>query len=326
MSILIGRRQGVVAIAAGLVGFAAHAQEGWPGRPIRMVAPTGAGSGTDIVARLIADKLATNLRQGVLVDNKPGANGVLGIEFLLHQPADGYTITMVTSSSTVVNQAVQPKLSFDVTTDLLPIAKVAEAGSHLVVTPDFPAKTLKEFIDLVRANPDKYNYGSWGLGSSGHLLMSWFMNNADLKLHHVPYKTVPQIYQDLQSGNLQIAWVDAASSVPLIKSGRLRGLTTSASRRSAALPELPTFTEQGFPFNADAWFGIFAAKGTPRPVIDTLNREIGSIIRSADYRERLNSMSLLDVDHISPEQFSATIRADLKVWQEIVRKNNVTVG
>ena len=322
----ITRRQGFVAITAALTNFRAGAQDIWPSRSIRMVAPTGAGSGTDIVARLIADRLSVSLKRSVIVDNKPGANGVLGIEFLLRQPADGYSITMVTSSSTVVNQALQPKLPFDVTTDLMPIAQVAQGGSHLVVTPDFPARTLREFVDVVRANPNKYNYGSWGLGSSGHLIMSWFMANTNLKMNHVPYKTVPQIYQDLQGANLQIAWVDAASSVALIQSGKLRGLTTSASRRGAALPELPTFTEQGFPFNADAWFGIFASRGTPRPIIDALNKELGIIIQSADYRERMKSMSLLDSVYKTPEQFGETVREDLKIWQEIVRKNNITAN
>src|SRR5581483_8315970 len=174
--------------------------------------------------------------------------------------------------------------------------------------------------------PDKYNYGSWGIGSSGHLLMAWFMAQAGLKMNHVPYKTVPQIYQDLQGGNLQIAWVDAASSVPLIKSGKLRALTTSASRRGAALPDLPMFTEQGYPFDADAWFGIFGVKGTPKPIIDTLHREILAIIQAPDYRDRLKNMSLLESEPKSPDEIAAIMRRDLKVWQEIVTKNNITVA
>src|SRR5581483_1279858 len=196
------RRQMLMTLAgaAALATGRTWAQDKWPSRPIHMVAPTGAGSGTDIIARLIADKLGASLKQPVVVDNKPGANGVVGIEFFVHQPPDGYTITMVTSSSTVVNQALQPSLPFDVTRDLVPIALVAQAGSHLVVTPEFPARTLREFVALVKGNPDKYNYGSWGIGSSGHLLMAWFMAQAGLKMNHVPYKTVPQIYQDLQGG------------------------------------------------------------------------------------------------------------------------------
>jgi len=327
MTTNISRRQCLAALGAALLSAPALAQKGtWPSQSVRVIAPTGAGSGTDIIARLVADKLSTAFKQAFIVENKPGANGLVGLDYVVRSNPDGYVLTLVTSSSTVVNQALQPTLPYDVTKDIVPISLIAAAGSHLVVTPDFPAKTLKEFVDLARANPGKYDYGSWGLGSSGHLLMAWLMSQAKIDLHHVPYKTVPQIYQDLQGGRLQVAWVDSASSIPLIKSGALRALTTSASRRGPALPELPTFTEQGYPFNADAWFGVFAPAGTPADIIDAVSDEMRKVTASADYKARLDQLNLLTYDYRTPAQLRTVVAQDLAFWKDLVQENNISLN
>lgn len=326
MTLTVSRRDCLIALGAAALAPTSWAQApAWPTRAVSIVAPTGAGSGTDMIARIVAEKLATALGQPFVVQNRPGANGLLGLEHTLRQPADGYTLTLVTSSSTVVNQALQPKLPYDVTQDIIPIIFVAAAGSHLVVTPDFPAKTLGEFIDLARAEPDKYDYGSWGLGSSGHLLMEWLMSQAKISLRHVPYKTVSQIYPDLQGGRLKVAWVDSASSIPLIKSGALRALTTSASRRGPALPELPTFTEQGYPFNADAWFGLFAPKGTPQNVIDTANKVLRDGLQEADYQQRLQQLNLLNYAYMEPQALQKVVSDDLAFWKTLVQQNNISI-
>jgi len=326
MTTNISRRQCLSLLAAALFGRPALAQDrNWPSQSVRVIAPTGAGSGTDIIARLVADKLSHAFKQSFIVENKPGANGLVGLDYVVRSKPDGYVLTLVTSSSTVVNQALQPTLPYDVTQDIVPISLIAAAGSHLVVTPDFPAKTLKEFVDLARANPGKYDYGSWGLGSSGHLLMAWLMSQAGIDLHHVPYKTVPQIYQDLQGGRLKVAWVDSASSIPLIKSGALRALTTSASRRGPALPELPTFTEQGYPFDADAWFGVFAPKGTPDDIVAAVSAELRKVIASDEYRDRLDQLNLLTYDYRPPAELRKVVAQDLAFWKDLVEKNHISL-
>lgn len=327
MTLKLSRRQCLLALTATAFGRISLAQDkNWPNRAVRIIAPTGAGTGTDMIARIIADKLSSGFKESFVIENKPGANGLLGLDYVVRQKPDGYILTLVTSSSTVVNQALQPKLPYDVTKDIVPISLVAAAGSHLVVTPDFPAKTLAEFIELVRKEPKKYDYGSWGLGSSGHLLMEWLMSQAKIDLHHIPYKTVPQIYQDLQGGRLQIAWADSASSIPLIKSGALRALTTSASRRGPALPDLPTFTEQGYPFDADAWFGLFAPKGTPDEVIKIVNAELRSALEAEDYKERLKQLNLLDYQYQTPEELQKVVENDLVFWKDLVQKNNISLN
>lgn len=301
------------------------AQDAWPTRPIRMIVPSAGGSGADQMCRVFSERLAQVLRQPVVVDNKPGANGILAADILVRQPGDGYTLGWFSSSSTVINQALQPRLSFDVVTDMVPIVQIGAGGIHLVAAPDFPAKNLQELVAVLRANPGKYNYATWGIGSTGHLMMEWLKSQAGLDVRHVPYKTVPQIYQDMQGGIVPIAWVDASSSVPLIKSGRLRGIALSASRRGPALPELATLTQQGMRFESDAWYGIFAPKGTPAHVVNTVNRHVREALVAPELKDRLLALNLGETPQRTPEEFARVVREDLKVWQDIARANNIKV-
>ena len=322
----LGRRSLLTLAAAGLLGVrGAQAQDAWPNRPIRMIVPSAGGSGADLMCRVFSERLAQMLRQPVVVDNKPGANGILAAEMLVRQPADGYTFAWLSSSSTVINQALQPKLPFNVITDMVPVVQVGAGGIHLVAAADFPAKNLQELIAVVRANPGKYNYASWGVGSTGHLMMEWLKSQAGLDIRHVPYKTVPQIYQDMQGGIVPIAWVDASSSVPLIKAGKLRGIAISASRRGPALPDLPTLTQQGMRFESDAWYGIFAPKGTPASMVATVNRHIREALVAPELKDRLLALNLSDTPPRLPDEFARVVRDDLKVWQDIVRSNNIKV-
>ena len=326
---LLQRRRFLATIgAAGLAsaaGVRAQAQGTWPIRPIRMIVPSAAGSGADLLCRLFSDALGQALLQPVVVDNKPGANGILAADQLVRAQPDGYTLGWMSSSSTVVNQAVQPNLSFDVTRDTAPIVQVGAGGIVLVVTPDFPARTLQEFIAVVKAQPaGRFNYASWGVGSTGHLVMEWVKARAGLDLRHVPYKTMPQIYQDMQGGNIQIAWVDVSSSVPLIKAGKLRALAVSGTQRSPQTPEVPTLTQQGYRFDADAWYGVFAPKGTPAPVVAAVNRHVRAALVAPELRERRLALNLDDnTPQRSPEDFARTVREDLKTWQTIARDSGV---
>lgn len=326
---LLQRRRFLATIgAAGLAsaaGVHAQAQGAWPSRPIRMIVPSAAGSGADLLCRLFSDALGQVLLQPVVVDNKPGANGILAADQLVRAQPDGYTLGWMSSSSTVVNQAVQPNLSFDVTRDTVPIVQVGAGGIVLVVTPDFPARTLQEFVGAVKAQPaGRFNYASWGVGSTGHLVMEWVKAHAGLDLRHVPYKTMPQIYQDMQGGNIQIAWVDVSSSVPLIKAGKLRALAVSGTQRSPQTPEVPTLTQQGYRFDADAWYGVFAPKGTPAPVVAAVNRHVRAALVAPELRERRLALNLDDnTPQRSPEDFARTVREDLKTWQTIARDSGV---
>lgn len=311
--------------AAGLVCTPGlRAQPAWPTKPLRIIVPSGAGSGADLLCRLFSERLALALKQPVVVDNKPGANGLLAADQLVRAAPDGYTLAWLSSSSTVVNKAVQPQMAFDVIRDTEAIVQVGVGGIALVVTPDFPARSLAEFVAAVKARPaGELNYASWGIGSTGHLVMEWLKTRAGLDLRHVPYKTMPQIYQDMQGGNIQIAWVDVSSSVPLIKSGLLRCVAVSGTQRSPQMPDVPTLTQQGHRFDTDAWYGVFAPKDTPPAVVATINRHVRAALLAPELKERRITLNLDDnTPQRSPEEFARTVRADLRLWQEIARQRH----
>ena len=295
----------------------------WPARPVRLILPSAGGSGPDTIARIFAERLSRSLKQPVVVDNRPGANGVIGVDAVAKSAPDGYTLLFASSSSTVISQALLSKLPFDVTRDLVPVAQIFSGGIHLVVANDFPAQDLKTFVALVRANPGKYDYATWGPGSTGQLVMESLKRRNGLDIRHVPYKTINQIYQDIQGGRIHVAFVDATSSVPLIKAGKLRGIAITGSHRGPALPELRTMTEQGYPFDTDAWYGVFAPKGTPQSVVAAVHREILSTLSAPELRERFLQLNLVDPPLKTPEQFAQTVRVDLRVWQDIARANQI---
>lgn len=318
------RRRDVLALAAlPLVAGRVAAQADWPTRPLRMIVPSAAGSGGDIVCRAFCDWLGQSLKQAVVVDNKPGANGVLAADLLVRAPADGYTFAWLSASSTVIMQALQPKLDF--TTDVVPVVQVGAGGIHLVCTPDVPARDLKELVAMLKAAPGRYDYATWGIGSTGHLMMEWLKNQAGVDVRHVPYKSMPQIYQDMQGGLVKLAWVDASSSVALIKAGRLRAIATSASKRGPAAPEVPTLTEQGYPFSTDAWYGVFAPRGTPPAIVTAINRHLREGLTAPSMQDRMIALNMGDAPQRSPEDFGRLVKSDLAVWQDIVRRNNIKV-
>lgn len=320
----LNRRQ-ALAITAMMLSTGAVAQRDWPDRPVRMIVPNGGGSGSDLMARTFGNSLASALHQPFVIDNKPGANGILAIESLLQQPSDGYTLGFLSSSYTVISQALQPKLPFNILTDMVPIVQIGAGGIHLVASPDFPAKTLADFVTLMRANPGKYNYGSWGIGSTGHLMMEWLKSTAGIDLRHIPYKTVPQIYQDLQSGNLAIAWVDASSSVALLQSGKLKGLATSGSRRGPAVPNLPTLTEQGYRFDLDAWFGIFARRGIPDKAVTLINEHVRAALKDGNMQAKLAQLNLGETPQRAPAAFAQVVQSDLQGWKAIAKANHIVL-
>lgn len=317
-------RNAAILAAAALATGAALAQDNWPSRPIRMIVPSPGGSGPDVLARVFAEQLAQALRQPVVVDNKPGANGQLAVDTAVRSQGDGQTLLLASASATVMNQAMQPKLPYNIVTDLIPVAQIGAGGVLLVVTPDFPAKTVKEFVGVARANPGKYAYGTWGIGSGGHLAMAQLHALSGIEVTHVPYKGVPPILTDLQGGVIKVAFVDISTSVPLVKSGKIRPLGVTGKARAPAFPDVPTMAEQGYPMTNEGWYGLFVPKGTPAAIVQTLNREINKALRSPALATRFQQLNMLaDPPLTSPDEFARTVRNDYATWANVVKTNNI---
>jgi tripartite-type tricarboxylate transporter receptor subunit TctC len=321
---LLRRRQVLIAGGGALVSPLGWAQApDWPGKAVRLVVPSGAAGPTDTFARLFADYFAKAFRQPFVIDNKPGANGIIGNDAVAKAPADGHTLLFTYAAAVAVNHALIPKLPYDALKDLQPIAQIGAGGNLLVVTSDFPVKTLREFVDLVKANPNKYNYGSWGVGSGGHLAMEALKMQAGIKLNHVPYKTIPLILNDLIGGQINIGFVDSTTSLVHIRSGKLRPLVCSGTRRGPALPDLPTMTEAGYKFDVDAWFAMFAPAGTPMPIVRRLNEEINRILLLPDMRARFTALNMPEPPVKSVDQFAQTVRDDIVAWGAVIKAADI---
>ncbi|GAB3103258.1 Bug family tripartite tricarboxylate transporter substrate binding protein [Cupriavidus yeoncheonensis] len=289
-----------------------------------MVVPSPGGSGPDVLARVFAEQISQALKQPVVVDNKPGANGQLAVDAVVRAQPDGYTVLLASASATVMNQAIQSRLPFNVVNDLVPVAQIGAGGVLLVVAPDFPARTIKEFVGVARANPGKYAYGTWGIGSGGHLAMAQLQALAGVELTHVPYKGVPPIMTDLQGGVLKVAFVDITTSIPLVKSGKIRPLGITGKSRAPAFPDVPTMAEQGYPMTNEGWYGLFTPKGTPPRIVTTLNREINKALRSPALASRFQQLNMVAEPPLtSPEEFARTVRNDYATWANVVKVNKI---
>jgi tripartite-type tricarboxylate transporter receptor subunit TctC len=317
------RRRVFIAAAVALCAVPAVADTAYPSKPITIVLGNSAGSGGDLLCRVLATGLSAALKQTVIVDNRVGANSTIASMAVVNAKADGYTLLFGNASSTVINQAVQKNLRFDSRTDLVAIAQVGAGGVALVATPDFPASDMKEFIAAARAQPGKYNYASWGIGSQGHLVMEGLEQQSGIRLNHVPYKSISAITQDMQGGMVNIGFMDVASAMPLVKQGRLKVLGITGSLRSPGLPSAPLMSEQGIDFRTDGWYGVFAPKGTPAPVVALLNQEVNRLLASPELRERLLQLNIGNPPVKSPEEFAKTIRDDLKVWEQIAQRADI---
>ena len=318
------RRRLCAGIGTAVVVPRAFAQTAdWPNRPIRMVVSSGAGGPTDVFARLFSEQMSRTFKQQIVVDNKPGANGIIGNDIVAKAPPDGYTLLFTYAAAVAINHVLIPKMPYDALKDLQPVAQIGAGGNLLVVTADFPAKNLREFIDLAKANPDKYDYASWGIGSGGHLAMEALKMQAGIKLRHIPYKTVPQIFPDLLGGNIKVAFVDSTTSLPHIRTGKIRPLVCSGTRRGPALPDLPTMTESGYKFDVDAWYAMFAPAGTPIPVVRRLNEEVNRVLRLPEVRARFTGLNMSEPPIKTVEQFAQTVRDDAAAWGEVIKAADV---
>ncbi len=318
-----GRRL-LVAAAVALSSSPLLAQvPGWPTKPVRVVVPSGAGGPSDTFARIMAEHMSRTFKQPFVIDNKPGANGLIGNDLVAKATPDGYTLLFSYAAAIVVNHTLIPKLPYDTLKDLQPIAQIGAGGGLLVVTADFPAKTLKELVGLVKANPGKYDYASWGYGSGGHLAMEAIVMQAGLKMNHVPYKTVPLALNDLLGGQINIGWVDPSTALTHIRAGKLRPLATASTRRGPALPDLPTMSEGGIKFDVDAWYGMFAPVGTPAAIVKLVNEEANRILALPEIKARFNALNLPDPPIKTVEQFTQTVRDDIQAWGAVIKAADV---
>jgi tripartite-type tricarboxylate transporter receptor subunit TctC len=296
--------------------------EAYPSKPLRFILPFPPGGGTDILGRLIAERLSASLGQPVVIDNRGGAGGNLGAAEAARAAPDGYTI-LLAATTLAISPSLYSKLGFDPQKDFAPISLVATVPNVMITNPSVPAQTLREFIALARSKPGAMNFGSGGTGTSNHLGGELFNIVAGVKLVHVPYKGVNLAMNDVLAGNVQLVLIGIPAAAQNIKAGKLRALAVLARERSAALPEVPTAAEAGLPdFDVTTWYGVLAPAGTPRPIVTRLNGELVRIMRSPDLKERLATMAT-EPRTSTPEEFAAYIAEERARWAEVVGKTGI---
>jgi tripartite-type tricarboxylate transporter receptor subunit TctC len=299
--------------------------QSYPARPIRLIVPFPPGGGNDTVARAIAQEASPALGQSIVVDNRPGAGGIIGAQEAARAPADGYTLFLGGVGSHAVNPNLHSKLPYDAIKDFAPITLVASAPSVLVVHPSVPARTIAEFTAYTRANPGKLNYASNGNGSSSHMAAVLYETNAGVKMTHVPYKGLGPALTDLMSGRIELMFNSIVAIVPHIQSGKLRALAVTSRKRSSLLPEVPTIAESGWPeYEAGSWYGILAPAGTPPAVIERLHAEIVKSLKTAEVQKRLAGEGA-EIIGSTPAEFAAHIKGELARMREAVRASGIHV-
>jgi tripartite-type tricarboxylate transporter receptor subunit TctC len=313
----------VLVLALLLVCSASFAQnEAYPSKPVRMILPFPPGGGTDILGRMIAERLSAALGQPVVTENRGGAGGNVGAEAAARSAPDGYTIVLV-APSLAISPTLYSKLNYDPVKDLAPISLVATIPNVIVAQPSLNTPTLKEFIAAAKAKPGALNFGSGGSGTSNHLAGELFNIVAGTKLVHIPYKGVNLAMQDVLAGNVHFVVIGIPAAVPHIRAGKLRALAVIAPSRSPALPDVPTVAEAGLPdFDVTTWYGVLAPAGTPRPIISQLNQALVKIMHSPELKDRLAAIGT-DPLTSTPEEFADYIKREIAKWGDVVRKTNL---
>ena len=319
---LLRRRTLAACLALGSTVMAGGAwAQAYPAKPIRLIVPFPPGGGTDIFARTVGQKLADTLKWTVIIDNKPGAGGNLGVEAAAKSNADGYTLVLGQTSNLAINPSLYSKLPYDPVKDLAPVVLVASAPLAVVVAANSPFKTFADVVAAAKAAPGAVSFGTPGNGTVAHLAAESMQKTAGIKLQHVPYKGSAQALTDLMGGNLQLFMASVPTALSQIKGGRLRAIAVTSDKRSSELPAVPTIAESGFKgFEAATWFGIAAPAGTPDAVVRQLNAEINKVLKAPDVRAKLMSEGG-DVLGGTPEQFASLLRSDLVRWGRIVRES-----
>jgi tripartite-type tricarboxylate transporter receptor subunit TctC len=312
----------LVACALAMASMGAQAQT-YPDRPIKLVAPFPAGGLADVLARAVGDEMSKSLGQSVIVENRAGAGGNVGADAVAKAAPDGYTLLMSSAGILTANPHLYASMPFNAETAFIPVSNVAEMSMLLVVHPKVEAKTLKEFVALAKAQPGKLNFGSPGIGTTGHLGLAMFMHAASVKITHVPYRGAAPAITDLIAGQIDGAVDNPPTVIGHIQGGKLRPLAVAAKQRMALLPDVPTAAEAGVAnYEANSWFGIAAPAGTPPAVIDRLHKAIAAAVRTPAMQERFSKSGARLVGD-TPTEFAAQIRNERTKWGEIIRAANI---
>jgi tripartite-type tricarboxylate transporter receptor subunit TctC len=292
----------------------AFAQQ-YPSKPVRIIVPFAPGGGSDFIARFMATRLSATLGNQVIVENKPGAGGVIGIEQGIKSPADGYTLVLIASSYTV-NPSVY-KISFDPIADITPIVQLSQGPLLVVVNPALPAKTAKDLIAIAKAKPDSINFASPGQGSVIHMATEYFDSMAKIKMNHIPYKGTGPALTDTISGQTQVLFSSTATALPHVKSGRLKAIGVTTAKRIPALPEVPTIAESGLPgYEVVLWHGLIGPKGLPKAVIDRVVGEVNKTLKQPETADQLQNDGVAPAGG-TPAQFAAQIKKEIGVWRKV---------
>src|SRR5687768_14597068 len=307
-----------------LVAFPAAAQ--YPNKPLRLVVPFAPGGSTDIFARLLAERAQGPLGQPVVVENRAGAAGNLGANEVVKAAPDGYTLLMATTGVMAINNSLYKNMTYDAAKDLEPVLFVASITNVLIVPPDSPAKNVGDLVAIAKKEPGKLSFASSGAGSSTHMSAELFKSMSGTDILHIPYKGSGQAMPDLMSGRVNMMFENAPGAVSHIKAGKLRALAVTGLKRSPALPELPTVAESGVPgYESLSWSGIAVPAGTPRAVVDRLNKDFNSILATPEMRQKLAEQGAETMGG-APEAFAQHIRAEREKWSRLIRANNIVVN
>jgi tripartite-type tricarboxylate transporter receptor subunit TctC len=314
----------ILALAIGLSGNPGHARaQSYPSRTITLIIPFPPGGSTSIVGRVIADRMSQSLGQGIVVDNRAGAGGTVGTKAAARSEGDGYTLLLGYTGTLAIAPSLYKNAGYDPRKDFAPIGMIGHAPTSLVVHPSFPAKTIAELIAYAKANPGKINFGSAGVGTVSHITGEYFARAAGIRLVHIPYKGTSPALSDLLGGHIPIAFAPIPATHANIQAGLLRALAVTSRARSTLLPDVPTLAEAGLPqFEASLYYGLAAPAGTPRPIVDRLNRELRAALASDEVKKQL----ALDGTEITPgsaEDYADFIDKDERKWSELVKASGV---
>jgi len=298
--------------------------QSYPSKPIRLVLPYPPGGGTDVIARPLAQKLTEQLGQQVIVDNRGGAGGNIGMEFVAKSPADGYTLLFALTAQYAVNPSLYPKLPYDPVRDYAPISLLANAPYLLVVHPALPAKSVAELVALVKARPGQLSYSSSGNGSGAHLAGEMLRSLARVEIVHVPYKGAGPAMPDLIAGQVQLSFITYTAAGPHIKTGRLRALGVTTAKRSPTLPDLPAIGETVAGYDSAVWYGFAAPAGTPPEIVSKLNAEVLRVLAAPDFRSRITLEAVSPIGS-TPEEFGSFMKSEIVRWAKVVKDSGAKV-
>ena len=296
----------------------------YPNKPVKFIVPYPPGGGTDLIARIVQERVARALGQTMLIENRGGAGGSLGTELVAKSAPDGYTVLFTLSSHTI-NPAILPKLGYDIEKDFIAVSKIASLPQILVAHPSFPADTVAELSALARAKPGQLNYASVGNGSPGHIAGELFKLRTGTELVHIPYKGGGPAVVDVMGGQVPLLWVSIPAAAQYVKSGRLKALAVSTLKRSSAFPDIPTVAESGLAdFEVDSWFAVFVPARTPGPVVIRLHAALVAALKDPEIQEKMLAQGAEAVGS-SPEELDATVRSELRKWRQLVNDAHISM-